>query len=1150
MPLLLSQLCDLLSALEGIDKHDPPFLPAKYQQNYRDIITNWFSTYRLSIYNTLVDPAVLLSALFPAKRTDRVYNHRITRLTKTLKRCLGLGVGRQKQLDQWQQPGRGDLGECVERVLQQAEFARQPASRQVTVQQVDDVLTTIASHCRHSGPKVRRASRADDDAKILDVLTETYHKLQSREAKWLTRMILKDYTSIDLDANQNLIFSCIDPRLTVAMQMYDDFEAAVTELRCLPVSRMADTAGGGLTKQCGDLAPRLSPRIGVKVGPPNWIKAKGGVRHAVSIIDGRTMSIERKHDGEYCQIHLDISKGDDCVQIFSKSGKDSTMDRSGVHNVIKDGLRVGQDDCGFSGKCILEGELLVWSDEIDDVLDFHKIRKHVSRSGSFLGTKEDSQYVPAFSSERMMLTQDRPYAHEHLMIMLYDVLLIDDSPVLHLPYSQRRRHLMQLVRPIKGRIGVIAQVDVPFSQASASKRLKKALAQAFVRRWEGLVLKPVHEPYFSLQGGSTGYRSRWIKMKKDCIRGLGDTADFAVVGASYDSKRAVQLGMPGLSWTHFFIGCMTNKHEVLHMDAKPEFLVVDCVTDCITKADFRTLNQQGKFVALDVKGSQTETPFRLNFVSMDPKLPRLRNIFQKPFVFEIAGSGFDKAANRKIFTLRFPRVLKIRWDRSWKEAVDLPELQAMGEEARMPPKGDLQDEVAAWVEKLDGIDQDSQAQTASWDSTDVRQGHGEPAVKDFATIGSESGRRSRTRNCPPLVRVDTQEVHTTERMLTDVEVAGRLTPIHPVTSNISLPTTLASSSSPKQRASNQLQIKGDRDAAVSPSTKRKRNSQAKITEGESQCRKRAKPGHGPHSGLTWTIESSSGRRGALQEIINSAQPSPTARSCEMRVIEQPHARNFEFVRKQAVDPHNHVDHRPRKLKREELPSSLGPQTTADERFTVASTQQLLSNTAASNSFSSPQERPADVSRLPTPLSTTDPPLLPEVPDLTKRVILLSSAFNADMATLAVSLERRRIRPRAFTDVFQKSRSPPGQARPEANKDVVMLIQSRNVEATTNDLVAIASQCRSWQPRSIFLWDHELVDVTTADQGYEFDQQDIVRRLFYARIWWATNERDTSVNMKIHWRSGDVDSISERGIACLRAPMQSHGGRVRDVTLYP
>lgn len=388
MPLLFTQFCDLLSALEDYSVRDPPLPPARPRQKNSETIRSWFAAYRITINSPDVDAVALLSALFPAKRTDRVYSIKPPSLTRSLRRWLGLGSSRWPQLDQWQTPGRGDLSDCVERVLRQAEFPLPHNRDRVTLNEVDNALATVAARCRFSAPKVR-AREMDQDEELGRALESIYRRLQSREAKWFTRLILKDFSSLELP--ENLIYACIDPRLRVAMQMYHDFESAIFELRSLPASQMIDPASGGFTQQCVNDAHLLPPKIGIKLGPPKWIKAKGGVKHAVSIIDGRTMSVERKHDGEYCQIHIDLSKGEDCIQIFSKSGKDSTEDRKGVHQAIKDGLRVGQPNCRFKEKCILEGELLIYSDRTREILEFHKIRKHVSRSGSFLGTALDSQ---------------------------------------------------------------------------------------------------------------------------------------------------------------------------------------------------------------------------------------------------------------------------------------------------------------------------------------------------------------------------------------------------------------------------------------------------------------------------------------------------------------------------------------------------------------------------------------------------------------------------------------------------------------------------------------------------------------------------------------------------------------------------------------
>lgn len=43
--------------------------------------------------------------------------------------------------------------------------------------------------------------------------------------------------------------------------------------------------------------------------------------------DSKRMSIERKYDGKYCQVHIDLARRTQRTQNFSKSGKDSTSDR-------------------------------------------------------------------------------------------------------------------------------------------------------------------------------------------------------------------------------------------------------------------------------------------------------------------------------------------------------------------------------------------------------------------------------------------------------------------------------------------------------------------------------------------------------------------------------------------------------------------------------------------------------------------------------------------------------------------------------------------------------------------------------------------------------------------------------------------------------
>ncbi len=61
--------------------------------------------------------------------------------------------------------------------------------------------------------------------------------------------------------------------------------------------------------------------------------------------------------------------------------------------------------------------------------------------------------------------------------------------------------------------------------------LSKVFPRAITRRWERFVIKGCNEPYFSFKGTKL-----FIKLKKDYIAGLGDTADLVIVGGRRDVR--------------------------------------------------------------------------------------------------------------------------------------------------------------------------------------------------------------------------------------------------------------------------------------------------------------------------------------------------------------------------------------------------------------------------------------------------------------------------------------------------------------------------------------------------------------------------------------------------------------------------------------
>lgn len=62
------------------------------------------------------------------------------------------------------------------------------------------------------------------------------------------------------------------------------------------------------------------------------------------------------------------------------------------------------------------------------------------------------------------------------------------------------------------------------------------------------MLKGCDDPYFSLDSAKA-----FIKLKKDYIAGLGDTANFTIVGGHRDAKYEQEFGIGKLWWTSYYI---------------------------------------------------------------------------------------------------------------------------------------------------------------------------------------------------------------------------------------------------------------------------------------------------------------------------------------------------------------------------------------------------------------------------------------------------------------------------------------------------------------------------------------------------------------------------------------------------------------------
>jgi DNA ligase-4 len=728
MPIKFLYVCDLLEQLESLTVRDVPLLAQEKYAAVKAAVRGWFKSHDGLVHGQGTDRVALLSTLLPERRTDRVYYLQDIALVKVLGRCLGLGRERLRVLHDWSPESGEDLASLVYR-LQSATDAG-TILHHITVEDIDRTLTKLAAQCRFSNPAIYVKSNSGKILQPEVILRPLLVRLSARELKWMIRLILKRYAPVELD--ERLILRSFHPLLPRLLQFQSSLGAAIKVLDNPLITnvRSSDALGYSAETLREISNVFLKPQLGVKVGRPDFLKARS-IKHCLTTTGKSRWAIEPKYDGEYCQIHVDLNKGKrDWIQIFSKSGKDSTSDRRDLHAWVRAALRVGSPECKIKNRCVLEGEMVVYSDKDQSIQDFHKIRKHVNRSGSYIGTAADSP----------------KRADEHLMIVFFDALLIDDEIIMARPYEERRRRLKGLVDKYPGFCVTAEWGILDFAACStdrATRKITKLFAKAIALRCEGLILKPCDGPYFALDQKTTA--GKVIKLKKDYIPGLGDTADFVIVGAR---KSASEMCKINIQWTDFFIACIQNKDEVMRYHVRPLFRVMDVLSrPCIPISDMEWICEQAQFTTelISVDGVQE------NFdILQEQGDPNMAVVFKKPFVVEVLGSSFDKPSSKSYYTLRHARVIKIHQDRSVQDAVGFHELQELARSAKRQPQ-DVEAEEANWRKRLlascgpnrrQGLSQQSDATTATRSPGSTVTSPAKPARQVHV----------------PLIRVDTAEL--------------------------------------------------------------------------------------------------------------------------------------------------------------------------------------------------------------------------------------------------------------------------------------------------------------------------------------------------------------------------------------------------------
>ncbi|XP_034539096.1 DNA ligase 3 isoform X2 [Notolabrus celidotus] len=326
------------------------------------------------------------------------------------------------------------------------------------------------------------------------------------------------------------------------------------------------------------------------------------------------MYSEIKYDGERVQVH----KSGDTFSYFSRSLK-PVLPHKVVHfkEYIPEAFPGGHS-------MILDAEVLLIDTNTSKPLPFGTLGVH--KKAAFQDAK--------------------------VCLFVFDCIYFNGVSLMERPLCERRKFLHDNMVEVPNRI-----LFSEMKHVTRARDLADMITRVIREGLEGLVLK-------DLKGSYEPGKRHWLKVKKDYLNegAMADTADLVVLGAFYGK------GSNGGIMSSFLMGCYD-----------PHSKKWCTVTKCSGGYDDAMLARlQKELDVIKISKEPSKIPGWLKIIKNYYPDFIIRDPEQAP-VWEITGAEFSKSEMHTAdgISIRFPRMTRIRDDKDWKTATNLPQLKEL-----------------------------------------------------------------------------------------------------------------------------------------------------------------------------------------------------------------------------------------------------------------------------------------------------------------------------------------------------------------------------------------------------------------------------------------------------------------------------------------
>jgi len=633
------------------------------------------STYRIFSHSSVFSMARLI---FPAHDIQRSYNIKEVMLVKALISALQPDRATEQKLKEWARAKAPDscvLALLVKEVVSSRQGASSSGGASMTLGFVNEQLDLLGGLREDELKSDNEFGRPRTQLRLQVFLNLFVHgRPKPEDAYWLTRCILKTSNG-GAAFIREFMNSCRSNTYSPERPL---------KLLCFDIMKVPELANA-----LGEFRNTAQPSR-VRTPAEAWSRLAKGDGFAGEAL------IELKYDGWRLQVHVHADHRLD--QVFTHKGLRISRPL-GVHTTyFKKVLEKLREKIGGGGEgAIFDCEVVV---VLDGAIEpFGSVQ-------SLKGRTPAEQTLP-------------PRRHHRLII--FDLLMLDGVAIVEEPLRVRRAALEQLVNSSSPSEWVqLSDVKVakwlsngcdfggvPVRGISSRERecpLRLAMANSIAEVQEGIVVKSLESPY------SRNSRTDWIKLKRCYIAGMADNLQLFVLGLNYGTGNKSAL----LSRT--VLGARLDGGGD---DAPLQFIRVCETGSGLSAEETRSIAEafEGKTISTKnlrpqdwpswcggeeqkERGSWRNSPPQFLLKDANDGIlvdvmcsEMLPLVTSRPRVAVSISRGRDEGDGegdvRIGFSLRFPRIERVRTDRSgWEEVHTVSEIAQLFKESR--PTEELQ----------------------------------------------------------------------------------------------------------------------------------------------------------------------------------------------------------------------------------------------------------------------------------------------------------------------------------------------------------------------------------------------------------------------------------------------------------------------------